>query len=94
VEVLQVDQHEGGETLRQASLFQKEGLEGVMIHLIKQGEDGGLVARLQNLAAVPVKGALLYEGKRYPVACDPCRLVSLRITREGTCCPADLLELD
>jgi alpha-mannosidase len=94
VEVLQVDQHEGGETLRQSSLFQKEGLEGAMIHLIKQGEDGGLVARLQNLTAAPVKGALLYEGKRHPVACDPYHLVSLRITREGTCCPADLLELD
>jgi alpha-mannosidase len=94
VEVLQVDQHEGGETLRQASLFQREGLEGVMIHLIKQGEDGGLVLRLQNLTAATVKGAILCEGKRHPVTCDPYRLFSLRITPLGMCDSMDLLELD
>ncbi len=94
IEVLADNQHEGGETLRQASLFQKDGLEGAMVHLLKQGEDGGLIARLQCLKGTPCEGSLTYAGKRYPAKCEPCRLTTLRIAPEDTCSSVDLLELE
>ncbi len=94
VEVLFDNVHEGLLPLRQASFFAKEGLENVMLHLIKQGEDGGLIFRLQNMSDALGEGSLIYGGRRHPVAADAHQLLTAAITSAGDCFTSDLLEMN
>ncbi len=94
VEVLCDIRHEGSETLRRFSFLSREGLEGVMIHLVKQGEEGGLVFRLQNMTGAQSAGSIVCGGKQYAVACGPHQLMTVRVSPQGECRATNLLELD
>lgn len=94
VEVLCDSQHEGGETLRRFSFLSTEGLAGVMIHLVKQGEEEGLVFRLQNMTGIQNDGVIVCGRKQHPISCAPYQLMTVRISPQGECQTINLLELN
>lgn len=94
IEVLPDSAHEGILTLRKSSLITRDGLENVMIQLVKRGEDGGLAFRLQNMSDTDSGGSLVYAGMRYPVTVGARRLLTAVIMPDGGCSMTDLLEIN
>lgn len=60
--LLASDPHEGACTLRERGLVHMEGSSGVLVHGIKQAEDGGTALRLQNTLGEPVSGSAALGG--------------------------------
>ena len=56
------DLHEGACALREQGLVRMEGTRGVILHLLKEAEDGGIALRLQNTAGEPAGGSVSFQG--------------------------------
>ncbi len=56
------DLHEGPCALREQGLVRMEGPEDVILHLLKEAEDGGIALRLQNTAGEPAGGSVSFRG--------------------------------
>ncbi|MHC1787554.1 MAG: glycoside hydrolase family 38 C-terminal domain-containing protein [Christensenellales bacterium] len=91
--ILLSDIHEGPSALREASLAQLQGTQGLVLHQLKQAEDGGIAARLQNTGDQQALGSLRFRQTLAPICLAAQRLGSLILTPGEGGRMADLLEL-
>lgn len=89
VHLLASDSHTGQFTARSKSLAQAEG---ILVHQLKKGEDGGIIARVQNPSNTEVKGQVSFYEQSAEVTLAPHALVALHFTKEGGIHLTDLLE--
>ena len=92
-ETLLAEQHLGGEPRRMLHEISLTGCEDCVLTVLKAGEDGGIVARIQSCTDVPQNGLLTVFGVQYPVTLPPYALTTVKLDDDG-CHVVNLLEND
>lgn len=91
-ETLMAECHSGSEPRRKLTDFSLNGAEGCTVTVLKRGEDGGIVARLQNCTDAEQSGTLTVHGRSCPFRVHPYGLATLHLDADAIRM-TDLLEL-